>query len=877
MKLGYLRINQFRQFRQAVEITGFDPGLNLFCGPNESGKSTVAAAIRAAFFERHRSSSVDHLRPWGDSGAAPEIELEFAHAGEVCRLKKRFLARKRCDLSIGEEVLSGDEAEDRLAALLGFQFPGRGASRSEYWGIPGLLWIEQGSGHELRSAVEFAGDHLKSVLGATLGEVTSSSGDEILDQVERELGELLTRTGKPRGAYREALEQVDRLSLALGELDERVDRYRQQVDRLNELTAQQAMDDAQCPWEALRAQQAEAEAKYAQVQQLGELQSADEQALLKCRHHMQVVIEQLHGFQTQADELAERRSTRDVLFQQANELAEQQLSTNEALKQAAAAYDMAREVDRASRQQAQRRALEHKLQTLNDQLVKLTSAIEQATALDVTLQEQKRQLAGVQLDETKLARLQQLANALRDLEIRQESIATVLEFELAAERRLLLDGEALSGKGVRRLLQKTELQIEGIGTLRIAPGGQDLGELARQLDRAREKLAAELESAQLNDVAQAVQRVEQTRMLCTEINGNERMLALHAPQGIEALRHELALLRDQVLQVETELQAQAPVDPATAVIQPDVAEQQLEQASTALREAELAERQLQERLIQCQQALHTAENECRQLEARLASPQRQQQERDCNETLTVLRHEQAQLEQAIDGRAQLIETARPDILQQDIRRFQTSAAQLELANRQRKEEIIRLQSQLQAQDADGLEERRGKSATEHASQLRRVQQFEKRARALSLLASLLQGKRQALTRQLQAPLQRHLNHYLQLLFPQATLEVDENLVPGQLVRGGQERGDFELLSFGAREQMGLISRLAYADLLKEAGRPTLIILDDALVHSDAQRFAQMKRILFDAAQRHQILLFSCHPADWRDMGVPLREIESLKG
>jgi hypothetical protein len=33
--------------------------------------------------------------------------------------------------------------------------------------------------------------------------------------------------------------------------------------------------------------------------------------------------------------------------------------------------------------------------------------------------------------------------------------------------------------------------------------------------------------------------------------------------------------------------------------------------------------------------------------------------------------------------------------------------------------------------------------------------------------------------------------------------------------------------------MGVISRLAYADLLKEAGRPTLIILDDALVHSDA--------------------------------------------
>ena len=41
---------------------------------------------------------------------------------------------------------------------------------------------------------------------------------------------------------------------------------------------------------------------------------------------------------------------------------------------------------------------------------------------------------------------------------------------------------------------------------------------------------------------------------------------------------------------------------------------------------------------------------------------------------------------------------------------------------------------------------------------------------------------------------------------------------------------------------GVISRLAYADLLKEAGRPTLIILGDALVHGDDQRLEQMKHV-----------------------------------
>lgn len=75
--------------------------------------------------------------------------------------------------------------------------------------------------------------------------------------------------------------------------------------------------------------------------------------------------------------------------------------------------------------------------------------------------------------------------------------------------------------------------------------------------------------------------------------------------------------------------------------------------------------------------------------------------------------------------------------------------------------------------------------------------------------------------------------------------------------------------------MGLISRLAYADLLKEAGRPTLIILDDALVHSDDGRLEQMKRVLYDAAQRHQILLFTCQPDKWQGLGVEARSIVGL--
>jgi hypothetical protein len=158
---------------------------------------------------------------------------------------------------------------------------------------------------------------------------------------------------------------------------------------------------------------------------------------------------------------------------------------------------------------------------------------------------------------------------------------------------------------------------------------------------------------------------------------------------------------------------------------------------------------------------------------------------------------------------------------------------------------------------------------------RRCAELERRANALDHLLRLLREKRSALARRLRAPLQKHLNHYLQILFPGAQIEVGDNLSPGRITRPGihgTESGEFEEHSVGAREQIGVVARLAYADLLKEAGKPTLIILDDALVHTDEERLGEMKRVLYDAAARHQILIFSCHPEAWRDLGVITRSI-----
>jgi hypothetical protein len=255
MKLTRLRVDQFRRFRQPFELRGLGDGLNLFAGPNEAGKSTLVAAIRAAFFERHRSGTVEHLRPWGDGGAAPEVELDFELGGTPCRLTKRFLGKKRCTLQFGTRTLDGTDAEDFIAEQLGFAFAAKGSSKSEHWGIPGLLWMEQGEAQHIREAVTHATDHLRTALNASLGEIAGGDGDDLTNEVEKLRNELLTPTSdKPRGAHAEALQAEQSLRDALAAIDADLLTYRQKVDRLAQLRREHETDAIERPWEVLRAQ-----------------------------------------------------------------------------------------------------------------------------------------------------------------------------------------------------------------------------------------------------------------------------------------------------------------------------------------------------------------------------------------------------------------------------------------------------------------------------------------------------------------------------------------------------------------------------------------------------------------------------------------------
>jgi AAA domain len=881
MKLHRLKLEQLRQFRQPFEIAGLEPGLNLFEGPNEAGKSTLVRAIRAAFFERHRSTSVDDLLPWGEPSATPSVELDFSIGAVDYRLRKSFMHRKRCELKGGAADLDGEDAEQHLAELLGFRFAGKGASKPEHWGIPGLLWIEQGSAQDITGSVSNATDYLRKALDQSISEVASTQGDEVIQRVRSEREALLTRTGRPSGTYAKIIADRDAVALRLTELDARIAQYRQQVDQLGQLRTESAADAVAKPWEAFRIQQQKAETCFVAVKAMKLQLDTDKASLMRLDDTHQLIADQLAAFDEQLRALRQR----DADLTKAEALGQSTQSAAEAwgatLADAEGAYQRDTEVLAQSQHEDLRADFARRISDAQSRISALTDLIQSAAAEQTQLQAHRKIALASEINEAHIIRLRDQQAKLNELRIRQEAAATRIYFEINVAANVTLAGRQLSGTGEQLITAEAELHIPDVGRLKIIPGGADLNELARDEAEQRAAHQALLQRVGAATLAHAEARYASYQQATKDIKHGENILAKLAPKGIEGLRTEL----DEYAVRKTEAESQvAQLDPLSALpdrlavplplaterqkTSGDHLEQMTRQAADARQVASTAKTQMESAL-----------RERDALKALIDSADRQQRERETGLRLLTVRAERDELKARISTKQEEVDTARPDILAQDVERFKLSADQAERAFSERQTRITLLQGKLEESGAQGLEEERADVWALSEAIERRHEELKLRAEALDLLLSLLEAKRRDLTKRLQAPLQKHVNRYLQLLFPQASLDIGEDLIPGSLTRNGlqgAETGPVGDLSFGAREQMGVISRLAYADLLKEAGRPTLIILDDALVHSDEHRLEQMKRVIFDTAQRHQVLLFTCHPTAWRGMGVAPRTISLLQ-
>lgn len=908
MKIDRIALESFRRFREPVFLEGLDEGLNIVAGPNEAGKSTYAAAIRAAFLERYKTGTVSDFAPWGMAGARPGVELAFSHGGHDYVLRKHFLVRQRCELVIdgGAQRLEGEEAENALAALLGFEYSNRGQSKPEHAGVPGLLWISQGQGQDLLEPAAHAAVHLREALTRLTGELAAGDGDRLFERVAEERAALLdARSGKPKGAWREAEDAHARAAQRCVELEQAKSQLDADVDRLDRLRAEHARAQREAPWAELDARAAQARERLASI-------ARERDALAGLRREQEQAAGTLALLQEQAARDLRDAQALAALEGQAAEAdtaARQAAEAAVRLRETAQAHAGKVEAARAGKARAQaaasRRDLDEQHAQLERERARLHEAWAQADRLAQRVQALQAERVRDETDPAELRRLRTLEQTLATLRAQQQAVATRLRHRLEPGVRAELNGAALADEGETLLTHAAELRIAGVGVVRIEPGGKDLPALIAELNARQSEREACLARLGVADLEEAEARARRHERSGHDLDALNRELAIHAPKGREALRAALdetalrlqrlaerraALPADTGRKADDEAQAKAdhgepgadtrsdaaaadaaPADAASAAAALARASQLLDEAEAAGRQADAALGSAQATLQARQAQARLLQSQLDALRAEAADPARlaQRQARDARLADAQQAHDALRLR--VEQAGEALARQQPELVEQDLKRFERSAALEREAQQARHTELLQLQGKLEQAGAQGLGEKLAEVRADAERLSRRRAEFARRAEALDLLWRLLGEHRAAATQRLLEPLARRLGYYLGLLMPGAQLRLDEALLPAALRRGADE-DPLASLSFGTREQLGVLARLAYADLLREAGRPTLLILDDALVHADDGRRDLMKRALFDAASRHQVLLFTCHPEHWKDMGAAIRRL-----
>lgn len=868
MRLRRIRIEQFRKFAAPIEIDGLEDGLNILHGPNEAGKSTIAQALRTLFFERHntRGDFVQAIAPAGEGDAAPAIEADFTLAGETATVAKTFFRKPRAQLTIGKSRWEGSAADEQLAERLGFALSGRGTSREDTHGIPGLLWIEQGASVNLDAPVAYAAQPLEQRLKGILGEVTSSAGGRLAQVLDAELKQLTRAGTKSPGALVDAARRLEQASQQQAGLQARADDYRALADGLARRLAELARLENDRPWEAYERQKTEAEGRRAALEPRQRALEADRQRLREIKARIDSLHAQdtarakdLHGLAAQRGQLADAA----VAHQQASAALAQAVARRTTTR---AVLHAAREQLAAAERAQQRAALAGELERIRADIERIGKILARAGQFGQSIAALREQAAATDVPQADLRRLAELDQALRERRIQRDAIATRISYRLAAQQRI--DGGPLGnleGEGSQRISAPVTLRIAGVGEIDIAPGGEDIARLVEAVDRLGRDLAARCARLGVADYADAQARSARHQEIGQQIalQEKERETLLDGRSESE-WRDRLADAQGQLHEREARLAelpeggAQRPLEQARRAC--DDAERAATAADAqhdAHRQAVLAAQLAREKLQSAVDA------ESRRLDSEQARAAAAQRSRELAEAVA----SRDRLEEEVTVATTALADSRPELIEADIERGKLALASVERQRRDLREAIGSTRARLETLGAEGIDEQLAQTTATVENLARRVAQYQLRADALALLKERLAVHQEAAIQRLYAPLRERLRHYLEILFPGTPLGIGvDGLRPTRLERGGAEL-ELREHSHGTREQLGVIARFAYADLLRDAGQPTLLILDDALVHSDANRRQQMKRILYDAALRHQILLFTCHPEDWRDAGA----------
>lgn len=870
MKLTALRLHNVRRFAgTGVRIENIGDGINVLCAANEHGKSTCFDALHALFFQPHTGTpgSVQALRPY--SGGNPLVEADLTTADGAFRLTKQFYGGRRAQVrerDSGRLIAQADEAERFISALV----------KGGISGPAGLLWVRQGvTGIERRAKAEDETERRarETVLTSVQGEVEALTGGrrmtEALAACEEELLRLVTATGRPKtgGPYANAIDESEQLAEQERRLGAEVADLRAALDRRRTIRVRLAEIDTPEMARERQAALAEAEAELSAAKAQAEsLKAAESKAALALNRR--VSAEQaLSGFRQALARFASLRDAEAGAAQERDAARARHQGAAGVVREAATAVESAEREEREQRDLLARLERALRAQEAARRLATARDSEREAQATREQIERMEATLKSLILPAGKIAELEEIDGQLLQLQARAEARAPHLRIDYAdgAKGGISIAGVVLAQAEERPLAGTTQIEIASVGRLTVtAPQAE---EDDRSLARAKAKRKALLDELQVDSLAAARQREVQARDLKADLDLARRRLQLFAPGGLAALQEQIARLEAEAASAD-----EVPADL-------DAARRQLGTVEARVGAMREAARAAQARTETSASALVEAERHAAGLSSALAAlaeslgPETQWRGR---EERLAAEHDETNLDwQAAQRQVEELAARRIDLAAAEARQLRLRSV-MDAA----REEITRLREE--AAGLDGRIQTRTETAIEEAWQETRdrLTQAQRRtavlAREVAILTRLrgaLEAARSQARDHYFAPVLQELRPLLGLLFDDASVTFDEDtLLPRSVLRNGLDE-QVGVLSGGMREQLAILTRLAFARLLAKGGQPTPVILDDALVYSDDDRIEKMFDALHRQASAQQVIVFSCRQRAFARLGGRVLRME----
>ncbi|MGC1151159.1 AAA family ATPase [Mycobacterium sp.] len=857
MKLHRLVLKNYRGIDHR-EIDFPDHGVVVVSGANEIGKSSMVEALDLLLESRDRSTKkeVKQVKPThADVGS--EVTAEISAGPYRFVYHKRFHKKCETQLTVLEprrEQHSGDEAHDRVQAMLAETVD------IELWRAQRVLQSAS------TAAVNLSGcDALTRALDVAAGDTAALHGTEplLIERIDSEYARYFTPTGRPTGEWtaaiktlRDAEDEMRFCAAAVAEVDDRVERHATLTAELAELSQQQ--DAAGVRQTAARAatdgiaqltdQVREAELIAAAAAATSSASTAARTERLRLRSETDTRTVTVATLEVEASEAAEAESTARDVATEADAIVEQANERVVALQQRA---ETARRIvdELACREETQRLAA---------RLAKIDAALRDRDDIAA-------ELSTIRLTDDLVQQIDKAAAAVDRAEGQLALVSATVEFVAATDIELVIGDQRVSlpsGQSWSTVANvATEVEVPGVVTARVTPGASAL-DVQAHYAAAQEMLAAALSAAQVDDPAVARLTDQRRRELQS---GRDRLTAtligLCGDDDVDQLRSRLAELRalpalpDDVAMdasaARTELGA---AEAARAEVGADCETHRRVAALAASRLTEISTQATlsRDKLATQRAELDAVNDQLAELRAAVA-----------DEALAATADADAVAAKAAADRvAELSErlaAAAPEAVAAELADAVDSAAAL----RDRHDEIAHSLHEISVQlTVFGTEGRKGKLDAaeidcEHARG--EYDRVGRRARAVQLLRDVMVRHRDTTRLRYVEPFRAELQRLGRPVFgPSFEVDVDSDLCIRNRTLDGCTV-PYDSLSGGAKEQLGILARLAGAALVaKEDAVP--ILIDDALGFTDPERLVKMAAVFDTLGERGQVIVLTCTPA-----------------